>query len=183
MVTLIRNIVAHFHFVSWQSVTIGKNMRQNRQTKYVFNKTPTIMLEFIFIPVIFGIVTLGVYKIVELFVRKKERLMMIEKLGDLEEGSGLLQRFTLTQSPRKSYSGLKAACLLIGLGVGLLVGFLISSNWPADIPFESRMAYQVRETVNIIYGASVLLSGGLGLLLSFFLEQKFIKKEKNDQGI
>ncbi len=138
------------------------------------------MLEFIFIPAIFGIVTLGIYKIVELFVRKKERLLLIEKLGQLENNPELLRGLPLMGGSRISSHALKAACLLIGLGVGLLAGFLISTFWQTNIPFESRMAFQVRETINIIYGASVLLFGGLGLLLSFFLEQRFIKKEKSE---
>lgn len=140
------------------------------------------MLEFIFIPVIFGIVTLGIYRIVELFVKKKERLLMIEKLGQSEDVSELLRNFSSPDHKRKSYTALKVALLLIGLGFGLLAGFMVSSFWQAGIPFESRMAFQVRETVNIIYGASVLFFGGLGLLMAFFLEQKYIQREKKNQS-
>ena len=32
--------------------------------------------------IVVGIITLGIYKLFELFVGKKERLTMIEKLGD-----------------------------------------------------------------------------------------------------
>lgn len=138
------------------------------------------MLEFIFVPVIFGIVTLGIYRIVELFVKRKERMLMIEKLGQSEEIAEFLRNFPSPDNHRKSYTSLKAALLLIGLGLGLLLAFVISSYWQSTIPFESRMAFQVRETINIIYGASVLLFGGLGLLLSFFLEQKYIQREKKN---
>ncbi len=138
------------------------------------------MLEFIFVPVIFGIVTLGIYRIVELFVRRKERLLMIEKFGQSEEGSIFFKNFPFPENHKKSYGALKAACLLIGVGLGLLVGFFISSYYQINIPLETRATYHVRETVSIIYGASVLLSGGLGLLLSFFLEQRSIKNEKEN---
>jgi hypothetical protein len=137
------------------------------------------MLEFIFVPVIFGIVTLGIYKIFELFVRRKERLLMIEKFGQSSEGLDLSQSILFPGKQNISFVSLKAACLLLGLGLGLLVGFFIISYWQTHIPMENRMAYHVRETANIIYGASVLLFGGLGLLVAFFLEQRYIQKEKN----
>lgn len=137
------------------------------------------MLEFIFVPVIFGIVTLGIYKIFELFVRRKERLLMIEKFGQSSEDSDLFQNTLSPAGRSRSFASLKAACLLLGLGLGLLAGFLIASYWQTPIPNETRLTYHVRETVNIIYGASVLLFGGLGLLVAFFLEQRYIQKEKN----
>ena len=40
------------------------------------------MMDFILIPTIIGIITYGIYKLFELFVRKKERLNIIEKFGD-----------------------------------------------------------------------------------------------------
>lgn len=157
-------------------------MRQNIQTKLIFNLKPTLMLEFIFIPVIFGIVTLGVYRIVELFVRRRERMLMIEKLGHPGEAPGLLRNAPFPLYQKRSFNSLKASILLIGLGFGLLSGFLISRHWLGTIPETSWMAFHVRETVNIIYGASVLFFGGIGLLLSFFLERKYIQREKNEQG-
>ena len=40
------------------------------------------MMDFIMVPLIFGIVTYGIYSLFELFVHKKERLMIIEKLSE-----------------------------------------------------------------------------------------------------
>ena len=40
------------------------------------------MLDFIMVPAVVGIITLGIYKLFELFVRKKERLIIIDKIGD-----------------------------------------------------------------------------------------------------
>lgn len=37
------------------------------------------MMDFIMVPAIMAIITVGIYKLFELFVCKKERLMLIEK--------------------------------------------------------------------------------------------------------
>lgn len=132
-------------------------------------------MDFIFIPAIFGIVTLGIYKIFELFVGRKERLMMIEKFGHAMDTSDLSERFPFFQKNSRSFATLRISFLLLGLGLGLMVGFFISSFWQGEIPINERMAFYVRETVGIIYGASVLLFGGLGLLVAFLLEQKYSK--------
>ena len=39
------------------------------------------MMDFIMVPTIMAIITLGIYKLFELFVCKKERLMLIEKIS------------------------------------------------------------------------------------------------------
>ena len=43
------------------------------------------MMDFIMVPAIMAIITVGIYKLFELFVCKKERLMLIEKMGDKYE--------------------------------------------------------------------------------------------------
>ena len=39
------------------------------------------MMDFIMVPAVMTIITLGVYKLFELFVCKKERIMLIEKMA------------------------------------------------------------------------------------------------------
>lgn len=74
-----------------------------------------------------------------------------------------------------SFSSLKAGCLLAGVGLGLLVGFIISvSTTNYDLKNWGE-----REMVSSIYGASVLLFGGIGLIIAFLVEMKITKdKEK-----
>ena len=45
------------------------------------------MMEFIMIPLVVGICVAGTYGLFELFARRKERLLMIEKLGDKLDAS------------------------------------------------------------------------------------------------
>ena len=55
------------------------------------------MLDFITLPLIVGIITLGIYRLFELMIRRKERLKIIEKIEDvptefLKNGIGWLQK-------------------------------------------------------------------------------------------
>ena len=64
---------------------------------------------------------------------------------------------------------LRFGCLLVGLGLGLLIGYCIVVETQPEY-FMENVGHTVRETVSIIYGASVLLGGGLGLIVAFVIE-------------
>ena len=128
------------------------------------------------VPLIVGMCTLCVYKLFELFARRKERLSIIDKLGDKLDPSALdisgKIKFSGIETGNTKFGTLKFACLLLGIGLGLLVGFFIVNY------FVSPSQYQLYETMSVVYGASVLLFGGLGLLISFQVELKYNKKDK-----
>ena len=129
------------------------------------------MLDFIMVPAVVGIITLGIYKLFELFVRKKERLIIIDKIGDKLTPDILNGKIDFsTNIPKFSSSALKFGCLFMGLGIGILVAFAVHYNF-ADF-VES--AYYLRSAV---YGSCVLLFGGLGLLIAFIVELKVSKKK------
>ena len=68
-----------------------------------------------------------------------------------------------------SNMALRLGCLLMGLGLGLLAGYLITRlSLPEYYGKEAQRA--VRETASIVYGASLLLGGGVGLLAAFWVE-------------
>lgn len=129
------------------------------------------MMDFIMVPAVMGIITLGIYKLFELFVRKKERLMIIDKIGDKLTPEILSGKIDFsTNIPKLSSSALKFGCLFMGLGIGMLVAFAVHYNF-ADFMESS---YQIRSAV---YGSCVLLFGGLGLLIAFIVELKVSKKK------
>ena len=139
-------------------------------------------MDFITAPLIVGIITLGIYKLFELFACRRERITLIEKLGekmsqtDLElNGKICLPDFN---RPQLSFGALKGGCLLLGVGLGLLVGFILSyvSFSPYDLDRLDR-GY-TREMVGVIYGSCTLLFGGAGLVASFLIEQNFAAKKK-----
>ncbi len=130
------------------------------------------MMDFIMVPLIFGIVTYGIYSLFELFVHKKERLMIIEKLSEKVDWAVLDGKLQLPSFAQKqiSFSALKIGCLMLGLGLGLLVGFIFHTYVKVNFGGDWDM-------VSVAYGASVLLCGGLGLILAFIIENKMGKKD------
>ena len=140
------------------------------------------MLEFITIPLVVAMVTLGIYKLFELFVCKKERLTIIEKFGDKFNPSMFENKFSFPLNFKFEGVGvfgtLKAACLLIGVGLGLLIGYFICLN--TAIIFKTGEQGIVYDAAREVYGACVLIFGGLGLLISFLVEMKYRREKKED---
>ena len=136
------------------------------------------MMDFISIPVTFGIGAYAFYKLIELFVRKKERLLIIDKLSQLEkaniENLNLSNIFGDGKSFKNAYLTLRIGSLLTGLGLGLLVGYIIINTTMGG--FE-RASYDIRQTMSVVYGSSTLLFGGLGLIAGFIAERRLSKTE------
>lgn len=131
------------------------------------------MMEFISIPVVVAIITMGIYKLFELIIRKKERLTIIEKMGEKFDPSMIASQFSFEMKSfgKSAFGTLKIACLLLGVGLGLLIGFFIAIN-TVGFYSDNNDNWQYNQTVSVIYGASVLLFGGLGLLVAFLIEMK-----------
>ena len=139
------------------------------------------MMDFISIPLVVGIITLGIFRLFDLFVRKKERLAIIEKIGEKFDPSMVENKFSfpMTNSGSGAFGTLKIACLLLGIGAGLLIGYFICLN---SIAGYSTMNLQnnANEISGVVYGASVLLFGGLGLLVAFVIEMNYSKNKKGE---
>ncbi len=124
------------------------------------------------VAIVFGVI----YKLFELFVGRKERMMIIEKLGDKLTPdtfkNGIFYRTGLF-----SFGGLRMGCLMIGLGVGLLVGYGIISATQYSY-FDGNRPYEV---TSVVYGACVLLGGGTGLVVSYLIEKKQREDERNKE--
>jgi hypothetical protein len=159
---------------------LGKSVKQYKERNYLF-KNKKIMMDFITIPLVVGIITLGIYRLFDLFVRKKERLAIIEKIGDKFDSSMIENKFSFPFKFKFESGGpfgtLKVACLVIGVGLGLLIGHFICMN--TVVGFNSgQYTGDAYEAAGVVYGASVLLFGGLGLLIAFIIEMKYLKDKK-----
>ena len=128
------------------------------------------MLDFIMVPAIFGIVTLGIYKLFELFVCKKERLLIIEKMGEKFTPEMLEHKINFSSIGKFSSTALKFGCLFMGIGLGLLTAFIIHYNCYEFFDKEWRIC-------TTMYGACVLIFGGLGLLIAFLIELNINKNK------
>lgn len=135
------------------------------------------MLDFITVPLVTGICIFGFYKLVELFVRKRERLMIIERISQFENINTNNIDFSQIFGKEHEHSGrfvaLRAGMLLIGVGLGLLVGFIIVYNTFG--PLVGDFYYSSKGMAELIYGSTTLLFGGLGLLAAFIIEHKLRK--------
>ncbi len=137
-----------------------------------------VMMDFIMAPLIVGIICAGIYGLFELFVRRKERLAIIEKIGERLDGSAFDGKLALPgYGPKFSVSALKAGCLLAGIGLGMLVGFFISVNLSTSSSFVDDRWFR-EELMSVAYGASTLLFGGIGLIIAFIIETKMGKEKK-----
>ncbi len=136
------------------------------------------MMDFIMVPIVVGICIAGVYGLFELFVRRKERLALIEKLSDkidskVIEGKLPMPGYNFMKG--FSFSALKAGCLLAGIGLGLLIAFIVVA---CSYNYLMGEDYIRQELVGSVYGASVLLFGGIGLIIAFVIELKMANKKK-----
>ncbi len=102
----------------------------------------------------------AVYKLVELFARRKERMAIIEKIS-LNEGAVIPPDITKWFSPPTQTSwALRLGLLLAGLGLGL--GIAVIMNYcMGNLP-----------NGDALYFALMLLFGGLGLVIAYLIEQK-----------
>ena len=135
------------------------------------------MLDFIMVPLVCSIFVFGFYKLFELFVCKKERLLILEKMGEKFTPDMLEHKINFSSIGKFSSTALKFGCLFMGLGLGLLIGYLICSTTLEGYAEMESFNRNMRETVSIIYGACILLFGGLGLLIAFLVELKINKNK------
>lgn len=119
-----------------------------------------------------GIVFYATYKVFELFVGKRERILMIEKLSDLNlslSGKELpdIGKLFHQNSP---FSALKVGLLLMGMGIGLLITYFLNLVNYDVLSGDSGLR-------NLVYTAPLLIGGGLGLLIAFIIETKMGDKK------
>ena len=124
------------------------------------------------VAIVFGVI----YKLFELYAGRKERMMLIEKLPPEILNKGTDRHFNLRASGFSN--ALRYGCLFLGIGLGLITGYCIICNTLPE--YFSDGGYHANETASIIYGASVLIGGGLGLIAAFLIELKLNNKNKEE---
>lgn len=111
------------------------------------------------------------YKIIELFVHKKERLLLIdkiEKIGQVGNINGIQEirsLFMTTPETGKKFWSLRWGLLLAGVGLGMVVGYVMATY------IDSHLGWGQIET------ASAFLFGGIALAISFIVERILASKD------
>lgn len=128
-------------------------------------------MDWITVPLVCAIIFGCIYKVVELFVHKRERLMVINKLTEISNVD--FKGINLYSSCNK-FTGLRIGWLLLGIGFGFLFGFLINmmatyGQYAND--FDNVWRYH-NIVGGIVYVACICICGGIGLLMSYKAERK-----------
>lgn len=131
-------------------------------------------MDWIMIPLNCLIVFGAIYKVVELFVRKRERLMLISKLTEISNVDFKGIKF---YSSGNKFTALRVGWLMLGVGLGFLVGFFFNFV-VAEGKYDRLMEWQyIDKVAGIIYVACICIFGGIGLLISYCTERKAEKSE------
>ena len=139
-------------------------------------------MDWITAPLVCAIIFGCIYKVVELFVRKRERLMLINKITEISNTD--FKGINLYNSGNK-FTALRIGWLMLGVGCGFLFGFLINmmatyGQYASD--FDNVWRYH-NVVGGIVYVACICICGGIGLLLSYRAERNAeqLKEKKADE--
>ena len=110
-----------------------------------------ILQPIIIVAIVFGFV----YAVIYLLVRKKERMALLEKGVDV----------SIWLTPNKpAIQGLRYGLMFIGVAIGILLGATLIET--TSLNTEAS------------YFSMVFLFGGLGLVITHFVERKEMEKNK-----
>ncbi|MDR1738253.1 MAG: hypothetical protein LBR66_05480 [Candidatus Symbiothrix sp.] len=128
---------------------------------------------------IVGFLVLGIYKLFELFVRKNERLALIEKLTVLNTDLPVKLPPIVFENKTFGSGSLKIALLLIGIGFGCVLGGILQYLlYNYEMVLRGDASFYFRQIVSVMYVACIALFGGAGLLIAFFIERKELNQSK-----
>lgn len=117
-----------------------------------------------------------IYKIFELFIRRSERMKLIDRLSESPDPQSLHTSLFAKSNMFSNKMGIKIASLLIGMAVGLLGVLAISY---ADF-MSQQLGYShtsfVEKNIEVLTLGFVLFFGGVGLLVPSIIFYKQDKK-------
>lgn len=114
----------------------------------------------------FAIVSYFIWRILETWMHRKERILMIQKLETLDSDKVGRIDFGKWNNKENSfitgkYVPLRWGLLIAGAALGMLLAFFIKQLY-------SDLSYRDADS---LYWASTLLFGGIGLVASFIIEK------------
>lgn len=136
------------------------------------------MFDFLVPAVIFIPICLSVYKTIELYAKRKERILFLEKMIDkIDTVNGNVQSSFDVDINKKSnpFITIRWAAGLLFFGLGLIIAHLFCLFSYAEYASGDRYVFN-SNFVSVVYMGFVSVMMGLGFLVAFFIEMKYRKK-------
>ena len=136
------------------------------------------MFDFLVPAVIFIPICLSVYKTIELYAKRKERILFLEKMIDkIDTVNGNVQSSFDVDINKKSnpFITIRWAAGLLFFGLGLIIAHLFCLFSNAEYASGDRYVFN-SDFVSVVYMSFVSVMMGLGFLVTFFIEMKYRKK-------
>lgn len=140
-------------------------------------------MEEIMAMVIVGTISYFIYKLFELYARRKERLAMVEKLSAGIDPQVLQNVFSPIGLPADKESGngswtIRIGMLLFGVGLGVFIATIVDISLAPPTSYHNNNLDIFRDAITILYPACAAFFGGIGLVSAYFIEKKYAKKEE-----
>lgn len=119
-----------------------------------------------------AIVFVTIYKIFDLFVRRQERLAIIDKISPENANVDFSKLAVAPAAPDNRFASLKWGALALGLGLGMFSYTMIMGACP-----ELNKGLLMVET---LCSGLVLIGGGFGLLVAFLIENSIRKSREKE---
>jgi len=136
-------------------------------------------MDWIMIPLNVLIVFGTIYKVFELFARKEERKMLINKIDEIKNVDLSKVNLNISSAKDNKYLSLRAGMLILGVGLGAFLGIIC-------VMIALPMIEQCANIMPTYYASEMLsascvcLFGGLGLVIAYIIEQKARRREKDN---
>ncbi|MCL2435152.1 MAG: hypothetical protein FWD09_03295 [Lentimicrobiaceae bacterium] len=127
-----------------------------------------------------GIVFFAIYKTIELFVRQKERRLMIEKMSEISPEVLQSNIASLRIAQNSGFAGnqffsLRWAALLIGGSLGWPLGLVLYNTMQNN---NVDMGY---DAYSLTFVASIAFCAGIAMLIVYLIEWKANKDAKKKE--
>lgn len=136
------------------------------------------MFDFLVPAVIFIPICLSVYKTIELYAKRKERILFLEKMIDKMDtvNGNVISSFNVDINKKSNpFITIRWAAGLLFFGLGLIIAHLFCLFSNAEYASGDGYVFN-SDFVSVVYMSFVSVMMGLGFLVAFFIEMKYRKK-------